>query len=207
VAAALRHPPRSELQSRTHSTRFGRNRRAVYCARRAVANRLLTSALPLLSDGPTCRRSVAEGAETRLLLGAGPSAAAHPNAHRCALGTPGSPRVPLTRRWAGDPSRPSPADASLHPNAPLRAWDPGFGGRTASLQGGPQRSPARLRRGGISRPFRARFAPRANGAAPAKTGNASLPLSQIESIRPTRQRQPLALPAQADILAAEIRST
>ncbi len=53
--------------------------------------------------------------------------------------------------------------------APLRVGDPGFGGRAASLAGGgPQRLPARLRRGGISRPFRARFAPRAKGAAPAK---------------------------------------
>jgi hypothetical protein len=52
--------------------------------------------------------------------------------------------------------------------APLRVGDPGFGGRAASLAGGgPQRLPARLRRRGISRPFRARFAPRAKGAAPA----------------------------------------
>ena len=41
-------------------------------------------------------------------LGAGPSAAAHPNAHRCALGAPGPPRVPLTRRL-GLGSQPTPA--------------------------------------------------------------------------------------------------
>jgi hypothetical protein len=191
------------------------------------------------------------------LLGAGPSAAAHPHARRCALGTPGSPRVPLTRRlgrgpqpapaqprrrrgprrsacrgraalrnfaasprplcspskwrgprdrpglnlncsaraparlptptraaarwgprvrrasrlragWAGDPSPPRPGRRVAPPQrAPLRVGDPGFGGRAASLAGGPHQLQARLRRWEISRPFRARFAPRAKGAAPA----------------------------------------
>ncbi len=44
-----------------------------------------------------------------------------------------------------------------------------------SLQGGPQRLQARLRRRGIARPCRARFAPRANGAAPATGRSAVAP--------------------------------
>jgi hypothetical protein len=64
----------------------------------------------------------------------------------------------LLAGWAGDPSPPQPSRRVAPPQrAPLRVGDPGFGGRAASLAvGGPQRLPARLRRGGVSRPFRAR---------------------------------------------------
>jgi hypothetical protein len=95
------------------------------------------------------------GGSAILLLGAGPSAAAHPNAHRCALGAPGPPRVPLTRRLGRGP-QPAPAQPTHH-GRPRRV---ACRGRAAAIANAPT---AR----GISRPFRARFAPRANGAAPA----------------------------------------
>jgi hypothetical protein len=105
----------------------------------------------------------------RSLLGAAPARLPTPTRTAARWG----PRVRRASRlragWAGDPSPPQPSRPAAPPRrAPLRVGDPGFGGRAASLAGGgPPRLPARLRRGGISRPFPARFAPRAKGAAPA----------------------------------------
>ncbi len=67
------------------------------------------------------------------LLGAGPSAAAHPNARRCALGTPGPPRVPLARRLGRGPRRFAGGRAAAIASAPAAP------GNLAAL---PRRPPA-----------------------------------------------------------------